>query len=130
MIVVDTNVIAYLFIPCEFTARAEDLFRRDPGWAAPVLWRSELRNVLATQVRRRSLTLELASAIQAEAEDLMAGREYQVPSADVLRIAAESGCSAYDCEYVLLARQMNVPLVTSDKAVLAAFPGTAVALAA
>ncbi len=128
MIVVDTNVIAYLFIPCELTARAESLFRRDPDWAAPMLWRSELRNVLATQVRRRSLTLALASAIQAEAEELMAGREYQVPSTDVLRLAAESGCSAYDCEYVLLAQRMNVRLVTSDRAVLTAFPGTTVPL--
>jgi predicted nucleic acid-binding protein len=128
VIVVDTNVIAYLFIPCELTARAESLFRRDPDWAAPMLWRSELRNVLATQVRRRSLTLALASAIQAEAEELMAGREYQVPSTDVLRLAAESGCSAYDCEYVLLAQRMNVRLVTSDRAVLAAFPGIAVPL--
>jgi predicted nucleic acid-binding protein len=128
VIVVDTNVIAYLFIPCELTARAESLFRRDPDWAAPMLWRSEFRNVLATQVRRRSLTLALASAIQAEAEELMAGREYQVPSADVLRLAAESGCSAYDCEYVLLAQRMNARLVTSDKAVLAAFPGIAVPL--
>jgi len=125
VIVVDTNVIAYLFMPCEFTARAETLFRRDPGWAAPLLWRSEFRNVLATGIRRRSLTLDIASAIQAEAEDLMAGREYQVPSADVLRLAAESACSAYDCEYVLLAQRLNVPLVTGDRAVLAAFPGTA-----
>lgn len=128
MIVVDTNVIAYLFIPCELTARAESLFRRDPDWVAPMLWRSEFRNVLATQVRRRSLTLALAIVIQAEAEELMAGREYQVPSADVLRLAAESGCSAYDCEYVLLAQRMNLRLVTSDRAVLAAFPGTAVPL--
>ena len=81
--------------------------------------------MLATGIRRRSLTLDLASAIQAEAEDLMTGREYQVPSADVLRLTAESGCSAYDCEYVLLARQLNVPLVTGDRAVLAAFPGIA-----
>jgi predicted nucleic acid-binding protein len=52
VIVVDTNVIAYLFIPCELTAGAESLFSRDPDWLAPLLWRSELRNVLATQVCR------------------------------------------------------------------------------
>ncbi len=128
MIVVDTNVIAYLFIPCEFTAPAEALFRRDPEWAGPVFWRSEFRNVLATQVRRRSLSLEQACDIQSEAEDLMAGREYQVPSAEVLRLAAGSQCSAYDCEFVLVAQRLNRRLVTNDRALLAAFPGTAVPL--
>jgi len=51
MIVVDTNVLAYLLMPGKFTAGAEQLLRSDPEWAAPVLWRSELRNVLATYVR-------------------------------------------------------------------------------
>lgn len=128
MIVVDTNVIAYLFISCELTAQAESLLRREPNWAAPLLWRSEFRNVLATQVRRKSLTLELARALQAEAEDLMAGREYHVPSGEVLRLAAGSQCSAYDCEFVCLARQLQVPLVTSDRALLAGFPDNAIAL--
>jgi predicted nucleic acid-binding protein len=130
VIVVDTNVLAYLFIRCELTEEAEALFRRDSVWIAPLLWRSELRNVLATQVRRRALTIELACALQAEAEDLMASREYEVPSAEVLRLAAESRCSAYGCEFVLLAQRMNVPLYTRDRALLAAFPGTAVPLAA
>lgn len=128
MIVVDTNVIAYLFVRCEFTAPAEKLFRRDPDWAGPVFWRSELRNVLATQVRCRALTVEQACNLQAEAEDLMAGREFQVPSADVLRLASGSQCSAYDCEFVLLAQRLNVPLITNDRAVLAAFPGIATPL--
>lgn len=110
-------------------ARAEALFCREPDWAAPLLWRSELRHVLATRVRQQSLTLELAGAIQAEAEDLMAGREYHVPSGEVLRLAAGSRCSAYDCGFVCLARQLHVPLVTGDRAVLTGFPGTAVALA-
>ena len=38
------------------------------------------------------------------------------------------GCSAYDCEFVALALDLKVPLVTSDKKVLKAFKGTAIAL--
>ena len=51
MIVVDTNVIAYLFLPGEYTPLAERLLQKDPDWVAPVLWRSELRNVFALYVR-------------------------------------------------------------------------------
>jgi predicted nucleic acid-binding protein len=43
-----------------------------------------------------------------------------------LQLAAESGCSAYDCEFVALARDLEVPLVTADRQLLAAFPSTAV----
>jgi len=125
VIVVDTNAIAYLYLPCEFTGAAEALLQAEPDWAAPVLWRSELRNVLAGHVRRDSLSLEQAAAIQAEAEDLMRGAEYDVDSFGVLRLASESGCSAYDCEFASLALQLRVPLVTQDAQLLAAFPQVA-----
>ena len=47
MIVVDTNVISYLLLPTPMTAAAEGLYQYDSEWSAPLLWRSELRNVLA-----------------------------------------------------------------------------------
>ncbi len=59
---------------------------------------------------------------------LMSGRERDVSSAHVLRLAAESGCSAYDCEFVALAQDLHVPLVTVDKQVLSQFPDVAIAL--
>ena len=52
MIVVDTNVLAYLLITGERSAEAERALRKDPFWAAPLLWRSELRNVLALYMRQ------------------------------------------------------------------------------
>src|SRR5690606_40886482 len=80
MIVVDSNVIAYLYLPGECTAAAEALLERDPEWAAPVLWRSEFRNILAGYLRRDALTFEQALALQQEAESLLAGLEYEVDS--------------------------------------------------
>jgi predicted nucleic acid-binding protein len=128
VIVVDTNAIAYLHIPGQWTAEARAALLRDAAWAAPVLWRSELRNVLATYVRREELSLPEAILVQETAEELMAGREYTVPSADVLETAAQGACSAYDGEFVTLARRLALPFVTSDRRLLKSFPRVAVAL--
>jgi predicted nucleic acid-binding protein len=103
VIVVDSNILAYLYLPSELSAQAEQLLAQEPHWAAPVLWRSELRNVLALYIRKEILTLEQAYAIQTEAEALLNGTEYEVPSLDVLRLVESSACSAYDCEFVALA---------------------------
>lgn len=130
MIVVDTNILAYLYLPSEFTPAAEALLERDSAWAAPVLWRSEFRNILAGHLRRGSLSFEQAQGIQREAESLLAGAEYEVDSSGVLELVRESDCSAYDCEFVALARTLGTKLVTMDAKLLRAFPGIAVALAA
>lgn len=130
MIVVDTNVVAYLYLPTEFTAAAEQLLERDPDWAAPVLWRSEFRNILAGSMRRGALTLDEARALQAEAESLLAGNEHEVDSRHVLELVRDSDCSAYDCEFAALAMRLGVKLVTMDRKLLAAFPKHAVALSA
>lgn len=129
MIVVDTNVVAYLFLESAQTAATERLLKRDPDWAAPLLWRSEFRNVLASQIARRTLNLEHAVAVQNEAEDLMTGNEYEVESRTVLELAARSGCSAYDCEFVALADALGVRLYTVDEQILKAFPKLAFRLA-
>ncbi|WP_025322459.1 type II toxin-antitoxin system VapC family toxin [Deferrisoma camini] len=128
MIVVDTNILAYLYLPTRETPLAERLLRQDPEWAAPVLWRSEFRSVLSLYLRRKVIDFDRAYALQREAEDLMAGREYTVDSYEVLRFVRESPCSAYDCEFVALAAELGCLLVTADRAVLRAFPALAVSL--
>ncbi len=130
MIVVDSNVLAYLYLPGQYTAAAETLLEHDPDWAAPVLWRSEFRNILAGFMRRRKLTFEQAHAIQIEAEDFLSGAEYEVDSLSVLELVRDSECSAYDCEFVALAMKLGTKLVTMDGKVLRSFPGIAFALSA
>jgi predicted nucleic acid-binding protein len=126
VIVVDTNLLVYLYVRGQGSAAADKVYRRDQEWAAPALWRSEFRNVLAFLVRRRELPLDDAVRFAHEAERHMSGQEYSIVSHRVLQLAAESGCSAYDCEFVALARDLEVPLVTADRQLLAAFPSTAV----
>ena len=130
MIVVDSNVLVYLYLPGEYTADAEALLESDPEWAAPVLWRSEFRNVLAGYMRRKTLTFDQAYAVQCEAENLLAGSEFEVDSHAVLELVRDSECSAYDCEFIALATKLNTKLVTMDKKVLRAFPKRSVALSA
>ena len=122
MITVDTNVIVYLYLPGGRTAAAEALLRSDSQWSAPLLWRSELRNVLATQIRAQRLDLNSAQSIQTQAEQLLNGREFAVDSVEVLRLAAESGYSAYDCEFVILADYLDVPLYSADRRLVERFP--------
>jgi predicted nucleic acid-binding protein len=130
VIVVDSNVLAYLYLPGERTADAEALLERDSDWVAPVLWRSEFRNILAGFMRRKAITFDQACSLQNEAESLLAGSEFEVDSETVLDLVRDSDCSAYDCEFVALAMKLDIRLVTEDKKLLRAFPGRAESLTA
>lgn len=122
MIVVDSNVIAYCWLNGERTSLAHRLRRRDPDWHAPVLWRSELRNILTGYRRDGSLDAAHTRRIMAAAEAGLAGREHYLPSARVFLVTERSRLSAYDAEFVALAEILRVRLVTEDRAILAAFP--------
>ena len=128
MIVVDVNVIAYLWLPGDLTPFAEKTLQRDPEWIAPLLWRSEFCNILAGYMRRGQLKLENARRTIEEAELQMASCEFVVPSSQILALAARTRCSAYDCEYAALAIDRGVSLITADEGLLAAFPHVAVPL--
>lgn len=128
MIVVDSNVILYYHVEGDLTREAESVYHRDFEWVAPTLWRSEFRNALVLYVRRGVITLDTALDTMRVAEDTMRGADYEVPSASVLSMAARSGCSAYDCEYVALAEQLGVPLVTEDGEILSKFTRRAVSM--
>jgi predicted nucleic acid-binding protein len=129
VIVVDSNILAYLYLPGDRTAAAEALLEQDPEWAAPTLWRSEFRNILAGYMRRKAVTFDQACSLQREAESLLAGAEFAVDSSAVLELVRDSDCSAYDCEFIALAIKLNTKLVTVDKKLLREFPTRAIGLA-
>lgn len=128
MIVVDTNIIAYLYLSNEWSNQAESALMKDPRWCAPLLWRSEMRNVLAHYLRKNMLDLAETQQIMHEAAKLLQGREYSVTAYHVLSLVATSTCSAYDCEFVALARDLELPLISTDKQILNQFPNVALSL--
>jgi predicted nucleic acid-binding protein len=128
MIVVDSNVIAYCWIHGERTALAHRLRRLDPDWHAPVLWRSELRNILAGYRRDGSLDGAQVRQVMSAAEAGLGGREHHLPSERVFAVLERSRLSAYDCEFVALAEILDVRLVTEDRAILAACADRALSL--
>ena len=128
MIVVDTNVISYFYLSSEYSELAEQLFMKNNVWAAPMLWRSEFRSVLSLYIRKEIIKLSEAIQIYEEAESLFQNKEYEVNSMQVLKLAQESSCSTYDCEFVNLAQDLNIPLVTMDKKVLKSFINTATSI--
>jgi len=128
MIVVDSNIIGSLFLTSDRSPQAEQAFRKDPQWIAPFHWRSEIRNLLAFYIRKGILSLGDSQQILDAATELMQGQEYEVASHLILSLVATSTCSAYDCEFVALAKDLHIHLVTVDKQILEQFPDIAVSL--
>jgi predicted nucleic acid-binding protein len=128
MIVADANLIAHLTIRSEFSPLTEAVYAADADWAAPLVWLSEYRNTLARYIQQKAMTVESALLSLRSAEEVIGGRTYSVSSEKILELVKGSGCTAYGCEYVALALDLAVPLVTTDKQILKAFPRTAVSL--
>ncbi|PYK36723.1 MAG: VapC toxin family PIN domain ribonuclease [Verrucomicrobia bacterium] len=128
MICVDTNIICYRWIPSSHSPYVDKVLAKDPDWIAPLLWRSEFRNALAGAIRQNLITLAVANDIVDKAEWHFVNREFAVSSRAVLDLVANSVCSAYDCEFVALAEEQRIPLITMDRQILRDFPEIAISL--
>ncbi len=128
MIIADTNIISYLLLPTSYTDSVESLYKIDPDWSAPILWKSEFRNVMALYLRKKIITLEKAMQLQDTAESIIIQNEYDVSSSQVLVLIDKSNCSSSDCEFVALAHHFDTKLVTQDKKILNEFPSTAISV--
>jgi predicted nucleic acid-binding protein len=128
VIVVDSNVIAYCWLNSPMTGLAQRVRVKDPDWHVPVLWRSEMRSILAGYLRDGSFSAAQVRRVMRHVEDALAGSEHLVSSDAVIKVIEATRLSAYDAAFVALAQELSVPLVTEDKAVLKAFPETALSM--
>ncbi len=128
MIVVDTNIICSRWFASPHSEAADKAWLKDPEWIAPLIWRSEFRNALAGALRKQIVTVEAAIEIISKAEMQFAGREFLVSSSAVMQGVVNSQCSAYDCEFVALAKEQRLVLVTAGREILREFPRAAISL--
>jgi predicted nucleic acid-binding protein len=127
MIVADTNLIVYLFITGDQTLLAQKVLNKDPQWVVPPLWQSEFRNVLAAYIRR-GMGLKQANQIMENAIQTLENRQVIPSNDEILELVKNSTCTAYDCEFIALAKQLDIKLVTADKQLLKQFPDYAISL--
>ena len=128
MIVVDANVIVYAITVCDLTAIARSVIEHAEGVNVPRLWRHECANALVVLSRSGFMSSEDASQVFAGALDAFIGKEREVDPRLTLREALSTGLSAYDSEYVALARGLGCRLVTNDGRILKAVPDLALSL--
>lgn len=129
MIVVDTNILAYLYLPGPHANACQRLLQHDSEWAAPSLWRSEFCNTLLLYLRKKLISRKYCAEAISAATALI-GRHSFTPNAnEVIELAMASDCTAYDCEFIAVARSLATILVTEDKALLRAFPKDAMTMA-
>lgn len=122
MLLVDTNVVAYLLIEGDQTEAARQLRARDPDWRSEAFLLVEFTNVLASSIARKRMTLSLAEDFLAKATALFEGKLGRISHASVLAIAARHRVSAYDARFLALADQLGSRLVTEDARLRAAAP--------
>lgn len=87
----------------------------------PALWNYEIANGVLVGLRRQRLSIDEAVAFASD----LAVMDIRVDSSQfeqmgVLAEAIDSGLSAYDASYLMLARTTGLPLATRDKALIRA----------
>ena len=122
LIVVDTNIIAAMIFPTQDSEVVTRLHRMNSVWEAPAVWKTEFLSVLALYHRKGLIDYNEGLSALDFAERLIGAREHRVAAKAVLELAIHGTCSSYDCEFVVLARQLGTALITYDRKLLEQFP--------
>lgn len=128
VIVADANIVAALYFDSTATVDARRLLELDGDWVVPDLWRHEMLNIAANYAKFAQSGLAGVTTGWGQADAVFGARQQPVDMSAALALAAKYHISAYDAQYVALARKLGVHLVSLDKKLLAAVPGTAISL--
>lgn len=122
MIVVDTNIIAALFLDGRLTASAKALLKRDPDWCTEPLALIEFGNVLATYERAGLASRADAKRYMSAAEAFLAPNLQAVARGDALDTAFGFRITIYDAHFLAVAGAKGQRLITEDVKLRTAAP--------
>ena len=123
MLLVDTNVVAYLLIHGDHTEAAQELRRRDSDWRSEALLLVEFTNVLASSIASRQDERPPRAGLPWQRPStLLDGKLISIAHASALSMAVSYRVTAYDARFLALAQQLDRRLVTEDAKLRAAAP--------
>ena len=129
MVIVDTNVIAPLYVRSARTDTVAELFARDAVWRTEPLALIELSNVLITYERSRYITAATARDCLNRAAAFLQPHFFRVSHQAALEAALDYRVTAYDARFLALAQQVGARLITEDAKLRAAAPALTQSLA-
>ena len=129
MLLVDTNIIAPLYVRSAGSRAVAKLFARDAVWRTEPLALIELSNVLIAYERARYITAATARDCLNRAAAFLQPHLFRVSHQAALDAALRYRTTAYDARFLALARQLGVRLVTEDAKLRAAAPALTQSLA-
>jgi predicted nucleic acid-binding protein len=122
MLVIDTNIIAPLYVRSARTDAVTQLFVQDQIWRTEPLALIELSNVLVTYERARYITAVTARDCLDRAAAFLLPNLFRVSHQAALEAALRYGTTAYDARFLAMADQLGSRLVTEDVKLRAAAP--------
>jgi len=123
MVIIDTNVIAPLYVRSARTDAAKQLFVRDAVWRTEPIALIELSNVLVTYEDSRYITAATARDCLTRAATFLQPHLFRVSHEAALDAALRYRVTAYDARFLALAQQLDTRLITEDAKLRAAAPG-------
>src|SRR5213078_5390182 len=129
MLLVDTNIIAPLYVRSAHSPAVAELFAHDPLWRTEPLGLIELSNVLITYERARYITAATARDCLNRAAAFLQPQLFRVSHQAALEAALDYRVPAYDARFLALADQLGSRLVTEDTRLRTAAPALTQSLA-
>jgi predicted nucleic acid-binding protein len=121
MIVADASVVTFLFLEGELSGIAREIFMIDSEWITPPILNHEMLNIFAA-VGSVEGNVQGMEELWREARVVLGARQ-QIPDPQrSLRLAIETGISGYQAQYLALAHQLRLPLLTTDLLLLDLLP--------